>query len=98
MANLVVWGFSWGPETEYVATFLHEHVCSASLHYPMLIRAIDPVCPKAILPIKVMLCRMLYVTNIPLRNCNDTLFCSELNGNHADDSFVRLRFISFEIY
>ena len=43
-------GASCGPEAEYVANFLHGHVYSASLHYPMSIGAIDPVCPQAILP------------------------------------------------
>ena len=43
-ANLEVWErVSWGPETEYMANFLRWHVYSASLHYPMSIRVIDPV-------------------------------------------------------
>ena len=31
---------------------------------------------------------MLSVTNIPSINCNGTLFCSELNGQHAGKSFM----------
>ena len=65
----------------------------------MSIRAIDPVCPEAILPIRVTLfpSGMLRVTNIPLMNCSDTLFCSELNGEHGGESFMSLQFIVFEI-
>ena len=53
VANLPVLGVSWGPETEYVANFLHRHIYSTSLRYPISIRAIDPVCPQAILPMRV---------------------------------------------
>ena len=38
-----------------MAIFLHGHVYSASLHYPMSIRTIDPVSPQAILPVSVKL-------------------------------------------
>ena len=98
--NLTVLGVSWGPETEYVAIFSHRHVYSASLHYLMSISAIDSVCPQAILATSVTLFpfEMLCVTNIPSINCNYTLFCSELNGEHAGESFRSLRFILFEIY
>ena len=99
MANLALLGVSLGPETEYVA-FLHGHVYSASLHYPVAIRAIDPVCLQAILPMGVTLLPsgMLCVINIQSMNCNDTSFCSGLNGEHAGESFMSLRFIVFEIY
>ena len=82
-----------------MANFSHRHVYSASLHYPMSIMAIDPVCPQAILPMRVTLfpSGMLCVTNIPSINGNDTLFCSELNGKHAGESFRSLRLIVFEI-
>ena len=66
----------------------------------MSIRAIDPVCLSSILSMRVTLFHsgMLCVTNIQLRSCNDTLFCSELNGEHADQSFMSLRCVGFEIY
>ena len=45
-----------GPETEYVAIVFHNgHVYSASLHCPMSIRVIDPVCPQATLSLRVTL-------------------------------------------
>ena len=71
-----------------MANFSHRHVYSASLHNPMSIMAIDPVCPQAILPMRVTLFHsgMLRVTNISSINGNDTLFCSELNGEHAGES------------
>ena len=79
MANLAVFGVSWGPETEYVTNFLHGHVYSASLHYPMpmiglVYWAIDPVCRLAILPMGVTLfpSGTPCAANIPSRNCNDT--------------------------
>ena len=82
-----------------MANFSHRHVYSASLHYPMSIRAIDPVCPQAILPMLVTLFPsvMLCVTNIPSRHSNDTLLCSELNGEHAGKSFMSLRLIVLDI-
>ena len=82
-----------------MAYLSHRHVCSFYLHYPMSIMAIDPVCPQAILPMRVTLfpSGMLCVTNIPSINGNDTLFCSELNGEHAGESFRSLRLIVFEI-
>ena len=100
VANLAVFGVSWGPETEYVANFLHGHVYSASLHYPMSIGAIDLVCPQAILPMRVTLypSGTLCVTYIPSRNCNDTLYCWELNGEHAGENRMSLRSIVFEIW
>ena len=57
-----------------VANFSHKHVYSASLHYPMSTRAIDPVRPQAILPMRVTLfpSGIPSVTNIPSINCNDT--------------------------
>ena len=77
----------------------HIDVFHVSLHYPMSTRAIDPVCPQAILLMRAMLfpSGMLCVTNIPSRNCNDTLFSSELNRKHAGESIMSLRFIVFEI-
>ena len=82
-----------------MANFSHRHVYSASLHHPMSIMAIDPVCPQAILPMRVTLfpSGMLCVTNIPSINDKDTSFCSELNGKHAAESFTSLRVIVFEI-
>ena len=82
-----------------MANFSHRHVYSASLHYPISIMAIDPVCPQAILPMRVTLfpSGMLRVTNIPSINGNDTLFRSELNGERAGESFTSLRFAVFEI-
>ena len=76
-----------------MANFSHRHVYSASLHYPMSIGLIDPVCPQAILAMSVTLfhCEMLCVTNIPSIKCNSTLFCSELNGKQAGESFRQLR-------
>ena len=78
-----------------MADFLHRHVYSASLHYPMSIRAIDPGHPQAILPMRVTLfpSGMLCVTNIPSINGNDILFCSELKGKYAVQSFSSLRVI-----
>ena len=89
MANLVVYGVSWGTETEYVAIFSRRPVCNASLHYPMSIMATDPACPRAMFPMRVTLfpSGMLCVTNIPFINGNDTLYCSDLNGEHAGESF-----------
>ena len=82
-----------------MANFSHRHVNSASLHYPMSIMVIDPVCPQAILPMGVTLFPfgMLCVTNIPSISGNDTLYCLELNGEHAGESFGSLRLIVFEI-
>ena len=45
----------WTAWRSHVANFLHGHVYCASPHYPMSIRAIDPVCPQAILPPRVTL-------------------------------------------
>ena len=83
-----------------MATFSHRHVYSASLHYPMSIKAIDSVCSQEILAMNVTLFTSgtLYVTNIPSVNCNNTLFCSALRGEHAGEGFRSLRFIIFEIY
>ena len=80
-----------------MANFSHRHVYSASLHHPMSIRTIDPVCPRAILPMRVTLfpSGMLRVINIPSINGNDTLFGSQLNGEHAGESFISPRFIVF---
>ena len=71
-----------------------------SLHYPMSISPIEPVCPQTILAMSVPLFPsvMLCVTNIPLINCNSTLFCSEVNGKHAGESFRSLQYIGFKIY
>ena len=91
-----------------MANFSHTHFYSASLHYPMSVRAIDPVFPQAISPMRATLFPpgMLYVTNITSINCSDTLFSSELSGKdageklsgkHADESFMPLQFIVFEI-
>ena len=61
----------------------------------MSIWVIHPVCPQAIFPIMVTLFAsvMLCVTNIPSKNDNDNLFCSELNEEHAEEGFVSLHFI-----
>ena len=71
-----------------MANFPHRHAYSASLHHPMSIRAIDPVCPQAILAMSVtpFSSGMLYATNILSINCNNTLFRSELNAEHAGES------------
>ena len=55
-------------------------------------RAVDPVCSQAILAMSVTLfpSEMLYVTNIPSIKYNNTPFCLELNGKHADESFKSL--------
>ena len=68
-----------------MANFSRRHVYSASLHYPMSIRAIDQVCPQAILPMRVtlFLSGMLCVTNIPTINGNDTLLYIELNKKNT---------------
>ena len=99
MANLAIVEVSWGPESQYVAKFSHRHVYSASLQYPMSIRAIDSVCPQPNLAMSVTLFTSvtLCVTNIPSTNCNNTLCCSELNGEHAGEVFRSLRLIVFEI-
>ena len=72
-----------------MANFSHRDVYSVSVHYPMSISAIDPVCPQAISAMTVTLfpSEMLCVTNVPLINCNNTLFCSELNGEHIGGRF-----------
>ena len=69
------------------------------LHYPISVRAIDPVCPQAVLPMRVTLfpSGKLCVTNIPSINCKDTSFCSELNGEHAGASSMSLQFAVFEV-
>ena len=56
--------------------------------------------PQAILPMRstLFLSGMSCIINIPSISDNDTLFCSELNGEHADESFKSLRFIVFEIW
>ena len=79
--------------------FLHGHVYSASPHYPMHIRAIDPVYPQAILPMGVTLfpSGTLCATYIPSRDCNNTICCSALNGEHAGEDVMSLQFIVFEI-
>ena len=61
----------------------------------MSIRAINPVCPQVILPMRVTLfpSGMLCVTNTRSINGNDTLFSSELNGEHVGESFTLLRLI-----
>ena len=71
----------------------------------MPIRTIDPVCPQAILTQLTQELRvtqfpsgMLSVTNILSISGNDTLFCSELNGKNAGESFVFLQAIVFQIY
>ena len=73
--------------------------CSASLQNIMSIRAIDPVWSQAIFPMRVTLFPfgMPCVTNTPPINGNNTLSCSELNGKHAGDGSMSLRFIIFEI-
>ena len=74
LANFVVLGVSWGPETEYVANYSHWHFYSASLDYPMSISPIDQVCPQVILAISVipLPSEMLCVTRIPSINWNNT--------------------------
>ena len=82
-----------------MANFLHKHVYSASLHYPMSIMSTDPVCPQVILSMRMTLFTsgMLCVTNIPSTNCNDTIFCSELNGEDAGESLRSLHLLVLEI-
>ena len=82
-----------------MANFSERHPYSASLHYLMPIRAIDLICPQAILPVRMTLLPsgMLCVPNIPLINGSDTLFRSEMNGEHAGESFMTLRSIVFDI-
>ena len=65
----------------------------------MSIMSTDPVCTQAIFPMGVTLfpSGMLCVTNIPSINGNDTLFVSELKGEHAGEGFRSLRLIGFEI-
>ena len=74
-----------------MANFSHRRVYSDSLHYPMSIMAIDPVCSQTILPIWVTLfpSGMICVTNILSINGNNTLFCSVLKGKHAGARFGR---------
>ena len=87
-----------------MATFSHRHAYSASLHCPISIRAIDPVCPQAILPMGVTLFSsgMLCVTNIPSINRNDILFCLKLNGEHTGEFICRyalqcLRYVNVKL-
>ena len=100
LANLAVLGVSRGPETEYEAILSHRHVYNASLHYPMSISAINPVCPQAILPMRVMLfpSGVVCVTNIPSINDNDTIFFPELNFEHEGEGFMSLPIIVFYSY
>ena len=100
MANLAFFVVSGGPGSQCVTYFSHSHVYNACLHYPMPIRAIDSVCPQAILSMSVTLFTSgtLCVTNIPSINCNYTLCCSELNGENAGEGFRSLQLIVFEIY
>ena len=74
-----------------MTNFSHIHVYSASLRYPMPIIVIDPDCSQAILPMRVtpFPSGMLYVTNIPSTNGNDTLFCSEVNGKYSSENFEK---------
>ena len=76
-----------------MANFSHRHVYSASLHYPVSIKAIGLVCLQAILRMRVTLfpSGMLCFRNIPSINGNDILFGSELSGEHAGESFGSLR-------
>ena len=78
-----------------MVNFLHGHVYSASLHNPISIRAIDPVCPQATLPMMVTRypSGTLCVTYISSRNCNDTLYCLDLNVGHAGGNRISLRSI-----
>ena len=93
VANLAVFGVSWGPETEHAANFSHRHVYSASWHYPTSISAIHPVCPQAILPMRVALfpSGMIYMTNIWSRYRNNMSFYSELNVERVGEDFVSIR-------
>ena len=80
-----------------MANFSHRHIYSASLHYSTSISAIDPVCPQAILPMRVTLfpSGMLCVTNISSINDNDTLFRSELSVEHDGEGFMSPVFVVF---
>ena len=80
--------------------FFHKGMFIVSLHYPMWIRAIDPVCPQAILPMKATLLPfgMLCVTIIPAINCSNTLLCLELSGKDAGKRFMPLWFKLFDIH
>ena len=74
--------------------FSHRHVYSASLHCPLSIKAIDPVCPQANSPKTATLfpSGMLCVTNISSINGNDISFCAELNKEHAGERFFLSRY------
>ena len=78
-----------------MVSFSHRHVYSAFLQYPMSIRAIESICPQAILLMSVTLFSsgMLGVTKITSINVNDTMFCLEFNGECAGESIMSLRFI-----
>ena len=82
-----------------MTNFSHRDVYSASLHYPMSISAIDPVCPQAILAMSVTLfpSETLWVTNILSISYNNTLFCSELNGENSGEVLGRydLQFLRY---
>ena len=58
----------------------------------MSTRAIGPVWPTAIWPMRVNLfpSGMLCVTNIPSIKDKNTLCCLELNGEYAGESFMLL--------
>ena len=108
MANLsaTVNTVSWGTETEYVANFSHGRVYSASLHYPVSISAIDPVCPQQIFLMRLTLfpSGTRYATNIPSINLiffyklqKNALSCW-LNVEHAGENFMSLRLVVLEMY
>ena len=73
-----------------MVNFPHGHAYSASLYYPMSLKDFDPVCPQAILAMSVALfpSGTLCVTNIPSIICSNIVFCSELNGELAGESYV----------
>ena len=99
VASLAALSVSWGPEMEYVANFSHRHVYSVPWHYPTSISVIDPVCPQAILPMRVALFTsgMIHITNIWSRYRNNASLYSELNVEHVGEDFVSIPQIVFEI-
>ena len=82
VANLAALGVSWGPEHKYVANFCMG-MFIVPLHYWMPIRAIDPVCPRAI-------CRCVWRCSLP-GHCAPVIFHQEtvttFHGNYSKSSW-----------
>ena len=80
-----------------MAIFSLGHVNSASLNYLISIKAIDLVCPQAILAMSVTLFPfgMSCVTKILSINRSYTLFCSKLCVKYVGESFMPVGVLIF---